>query len=124
MIYWGWIVLLGLCHTAIFPAAVKPIRVAVLLPEIRATGVAVEGIVGGLLQSLASFVIGQMGVRIGLTRALLWSGTFAYLVNLLLCFAFYYTQDRDTERINQILEERRRELIADHDQAEADPLSG
>lgn len=114
-IYWGWLVLLGLCHTAIFPAAIKPIRVGVLLPEIRATGVAVEGIVGGLLHSLASVVIGQMGVRIGLTRALLWSGTFAYLVNLLLSFGFYFTHDRDAERIHHILEERRAELTTGRD---------
>jgi hypothetical protein len=105
-----WISLLGLCHTAIFPAAIKPVRVAVLLPEIRATGVAVEGIVGGLLHSLANFVIGQMGVRIGLTKALLWTGTFAYLVNLLMCFAFYRTYGPDADRIHQTLTQRRDEL--------------
>jgi MFS family permease len=109
-VYWGWIVLLGLCHTAIFPAAVKPVRVAVLLPEIRATGVAVEGMVQGLLHSLASFAIGQMGVRIGLTKALLWSGTFAYAVNLVLCFGFYRTVERDADRIHQTLVRRRDEL--------------
>jgi predicted MFS family arabinose efflux permease len=111
-IYWFWVFLLGLCHTAIFPAAIKPIRVAVLLPEIRATGVAVENMVGGLMHSLASYVIGQMGVRMGLTSALLWSGTFAYAVNLVLCFAFYRTYDRDASAIQQILGKRREELTA------------
>jgi predicted MFS family arabinose efflux permease len=111
-VYWLWVFLLGLCHTAIFPAAIKPIRVAVLLPEIRATGVAVEGIVGGLLYSLASYVIGQMGLRMGLTAALLYSGTLAYGVHALLCFAFYYTYDRDADKMQQTLAQRRDELIA------------
>ena len=112
MVYWLWLFLLGLCHTAIFPAAIKPIRVAVLLPEIRATGVAVDGIVGGVLHSLASYLIGQMGIRFGLTTALLLTGTFAYVVHALLCFAFYRTYDRDAGRIQQILTERRDELVA------------
>jgi MFS family permease len=112
-LYWLWVLLLGICHTAIFPAAVKPIRVSVLLPEIRATGVAIEGIIGGLMYSLASYVIGQMGVRLGLTTALLWTGTFAYVVQALLCFALYRTYDRDANRIQEILAERRDELTAD-----------
>jgi predicted MFS family arabinose efflux permease len=112
-LYWLWLLLLGICHTAIFPAAIKPIRVAVLLPEIRATGVAVEGIVGGLTHSLASYLIGRMGVRLGLTTTLLWTGTFAYVVHALLCFAFYRTYDRDANRIQEILVERRDELTAD-----------
>jgi hypothetical protein len=116
-IYWLWICFLGLCHTAIFPAAIKPVRVAVVLPEIRATAVGVEGIVDGLLNSLASFAIGQMGVRIGLTRALLWSGTFAYALNLLLCSAFYRTLGHDADRIHQTLVERRDELTADRGRA-------
>jgi hypothetical protein len=112
LVYWLWLLLLGICHTAIFPAAVKPIRVAVLLPEIRATGVAVEGIIGGLMHSLASFVIGQMGIRLGLTTALLWTGTFAYVVHALLCFALYPTYDRDASQMQQILAERRDELTS------------
>jgi hypothetical protein len=87
-------------------------RVGVVLPEIRATGVAAEGIVQGLVHSLASFVIGQMGVRIGLTRALLWTGTCAYALNLLLCTAFHRTWGRDADRIHETLAERRAELTA------------
>jgi hypothetical protein len=110
-VYWLWLFLLGLCHTAIFPAAIKPIRVAVLLPEIRATGVAVEGIVGELLYAVASYTIGRMGIRMGLTSALLWSGTFAYAINLVFCFAFYRTYNRDANAIQQVLSERRDELV-------------
>jgi predicted MFS family arabinose efflux permease len=112
-VYWLWILLLAFCHTAIFPAAVKPMRVSVVLPEIRATGVAVEGIVQGLFHSVASFVIGQMGVRIGLTKALLWTGTCAYALNLLLCFAFHRTLGRDADRIHETLVQRRDELTTD-----------
>ena len=90
-----------------------PVEVATEHYEIRATGVAVEGIVQGLVHSLASFVIGQMGVRIGLTKALLWSGTFAYALNLLLCFAFYRTLGRDADRIHETLVDRRDELTGD-----------
>jgi hypothetical protein len=62
------------------------------------------------MNSVASFVIGQMGVRLGQTTALLWSGTFAYAVNLLLCFALYRTYNRDAEGIQQKLAARREEL--------------
>jgi MFS family permease len=109
-IYWVWVFFLGFCHTAIFPAAIKPIRVAVLLPEIRATGVAVEGVVGGLMHSLASYVIGHAGVRLGLTRTLIWTGTFAYAVHALLSLGLLFTFARDENRIQEILQERREEL--------------
>jgi len=62
------------------------------------------------MNSLASFVIGRIGVRFGQTAALLWTGTLAYAVNLLVCFALYRTYDRDESRIQQILAERREEL--------------
>ena len=59
-----------------------------------------------IVGALAAYVIGQLGVKLGLTGAFLWTANLATVINVLFWFAFYRTYPRDADRVQQTLAER------------------
>ncbi|MCP4543231.1 MAG: MFS transporter [Chloroflexi bacterium] len=104
--YWMLILFLGLCTEIRYSGAMGPMTAAVLLPEIRTTGFAIVQTMYAVVASLASCVIGQLGVKLGLTGAFLWTANLAIVLNVLVWFAFYRTYHRDADRVQQTLAER------------------
>jgi predicted MFS family arabinose efflux permease len=92
--------------------ALAPIRLAVTLPEIRATGSAVYGIVGKIFDTLTYLLIGKLALRLGLTTVFFWTLTVTCTVHTLLWFAFYPVYHKDAAKMQQVLAGRRAELTA------------
>jgi MFS family permease len=104
--YWVLIFLLGLLIEIPFSSAMAPVTSAVLLPEIRTTGFAIVQTVNDIGGALAAYVIGQLGVKLGLTGAFLWTVNLATVINVFLWFAFYRTYHRDADKVQQTLAKR------------------
>ncbi len=104
--YWILIFLLGLFIDIRYASAMAPITSAVLLPEIRTTGFAIVQTMYAIMAALAAYVIGQLGVKLGLTGTFLWTANLAIMINVLIWFVFYRTYPGDAKNVQQILAER------------------
>ena len=108
--YGGLLFALGFAQAIRYPAASSPLGVAVMVPEIRATGSSLGSIIWGLIAALASYVMGQLGIRAGLTRTFFWSSTVASLAGVLIAFLYHPVYHEDAAHVQRILAERRTEL--------------
>jgi MFS family permease len=104
--YWVLIFFLGLLIEIRYSSAMAPMTSAILLPEIRTTGFAIVQTMNAIVAALAAYVIGQLGVKLGLTKAFLCTVNLAIVINVLLWFAFYRTYHRDADKVQQTLAER------------------
>jgi predicted MFS family arabinose efflux permease len=111
--YGGLLFALGFAQAIRYPAASSPLRVAVMVPEIRTTGSSVGGVIASLSAALASYVMGQLATSVGLTRTFFWSSTVAGLVGALVSFLYYPVYHEDAAHVQQVLAGRRSELSKD-----------
>ncbi|HPO57641.1 MAG TPA: MFS transporter [Anaerolineaceae bacterium] len=113
--------------------AKEPMMQAVVLPEKRSSAYSVVNMIEGGLSAFAAVIAGSLADRLGLTRALLWTIPFPWLLCTILFSLFYFTYPRDFARVRAKLAARREELLAQglapapeaaqEDQAAADRLS-
>ena len=113
LVHWAFFCLMGLWIAASDAGAAVPMSTAVALPEVRATASAVGATVAGVATAVASTVIGQVGVRVGLTDTLAWAVTGAALAQVLLWAASYAVYGRDASKVQQTLSARLVELKAE-----------
>lgn len=104
--YWVLIFFLGLFIDIRYSSAMAPMTSAVLLPEVRTTGFAIVQTMYAIVAALAAYVIGQLGLKLGLTGAFLWTANLAIVINVLLWFVFYKTYHRDADAVQQTLSAR------------------
>jgi predicted MFS family arabinose efflux permease len=113
MPYGGLLFALGFAQTIRYPAASSPMGVAVMVPEVRATGASLGGVIAGLIAALAYYVMGQLASSVGLTRTFFWSSTVASLAGVLISFLYHPVYHEDAAQVQRILAERRAELAKD-----------
>ncbi len=104
--YYLFVFLFGLFLDIRYTGAVAPMTSAIVLPELRTTGFALIQTMYALAFALASFVIGKLGVEIGLTKTFLYATTGAAAINALVWFVFYPIFHRDATRIQTQLANR------------------
>ncbi len=110
IIYAVLIFALGLLLDIRYSGAMAPITSAVLLPEVRTTGFASIQVMYTLAQALASLVIGQLAIRMGLTEAFFWTATVACAINFVVWFAFYNMYHQDAQAVQRILTGRQQSI--------------
>ena len=108
--YGGLIFALGFAQAIRYPATSSPVDVAVMVPEIRATGSSFGSVIWGLIAALVSYVMGQLAIGVGLTRTFFWSSTVASLVGVLISFLYHPVYHEDAAQVQRVLAERRAEL--------------
>jgi len=89
----------------------EPVRMAVTPPEIRATASTMDSIATGLVGITRSYLIGQIGLRIGLSAVLGWTVIGANALHALIWCSYYAVYPRDAARMQQTLVERRDALV-------------
>ena len=111
-VYWIYFLIIGLSMQVTDSGAETPIRTSVVLPELRATALGVDGIVGGLTIVVAAYVVGQLGNSIGLTSTLIWAVIGGSTVYFLMWFAYYPVFQRDATKMQAVLSARQASLLA------------
>ena len=111
-VYWIYFLIIGLSMQVTDSGAETPIRTSVVLPELRATALGVDGIVGGLTIVVAAYVVGQLGDSIGLTSTLIWAVIGGSTVYFLMWFAYYPVFQRDATKMQAVLSARQASLLA------------
>jgi len=104
--YFVLVFLLGLVLDFRYSSAIAPITSAIIVPELRTTGFSLIQAMYTVALAIASFVIGRLGVSLGLTGAFLWTATGAAVVNALVWFLFYPIYSKDAERVQKRLSAR------------------
>jgi MFS family permease len=91
--------------------AKEPMMQAVVLPEIRSSAYSVVSLIEGGLSAFSGLIAGALADQIGLTRALLWTIPFPWVLCALVFTLFYFTYPKDAARVREILKQRREELM-------------
>ena len=91
--------------------AKEPMMQAVVPPEIRSSAYSVVNLIEGGLSAFAGVIAGALADQIGLTRALLWTIPFPWVICALFFTMFYFTYPRDAAKVRSILQARREELM-------------
>jgi MFS family permease len=110
ILFWLFFLMLGFSTQVAGSGSEVPMKLAVVLPEIRATSDAVSGVIATLINASAALIIGQLGDRLTLTPVLTWSVTGACILLLLIWCAFYFTYRKDNTQMQGILTERRSKI--------------
>jgi MFS family permease len=110
LIYWFYFFVLGFTYQVAGSGSEVPMKLAVVLPEIRATSDAVGGIIGTLVNASAALLIGNLGEKMTLTPVLTWSVIGSCILLSLIWFAYYVTYSKDSNRMQDILIKRRTEV--------------
>ncbi len=100
--------------------AKEPMMQAVVPPEMRSSAYSVVNLVEGGLSSFASIIAGALADKIGLTKALLWTIPFPWIICFLLFTLFYFTYPKDAARVRERMAQRREELLRVHEQPAPD----
>jgi len=102
---------MGVLMQTLTSGAGEPVRMAVTPPEIRATASTMDSIATGLVGITRSYLIGQIGLRIGLSAVLGWTVIGANALHALIWCSYYAVYPRDAARMQQTLVERRDALV-------------
>ncbi len=90
--------------------AKEPMMQAVVPPELRATAFSMTTFIESGFAALSAYLAGYLADRIGLTRALVWTIPFPWVICALLFTLFYVTYPRDAQQLREQMAERAREL--------------
>ncbi|MGW0202723.1 MFS transporter [Nonomuraea sp. NPDC003201] len=109
-VFWA---LLGACQ-GLNPPVNRPIVAGVVLPELRGQAYAIWlTVFETIAWALFSLLAGSLAATLGIQGVFLWVLVILMIVNGLLLSVLYVTYPRDTARIGQQLELRRRQALAD-----------
>ncbi len=99
--------------------AKEPMMQAVVPPEMRSSAYSVVNLIEGGLSAFSALIAGALAEQLGLTRALLWTIPFPWVICGILFTAFYFTYPRDAARVRSMMVARREELLNTQNQAGA-----
>ncbi|MEM5775310.1 MAG: MFS transporter, partial [Anaerolineaceae bacterium] len=91
--------------------AKEPMMQAVVLPEIRSSAYSVVNLIEGGLSAFSGLIAGALADKIGLTKAMLWTVPFPWVLCAAVFTLFYFTYPKDSARVHQILQTRREQLL-------------
>ena len=97
--------------------AKEPMMQAVVPPEMRSSAYSVVNFIEGGLSAFAGVIAGALADRIGLTRALVWTIPFPWLICGIAFSLFYFTYPKDAAKVGVLMQERREELLKVHKEA-------
>lgn len=92
--------------------AKEPMMQAVVPPEMRSSAYSVVNFIEGGLSAFSSLIAGALADSLGLTKALLWTIPFPWILCGLLFSLFYFTYPKDAERVRTLMAARREELLS------------
>lgn len=98
--------------------AKEPMMQAVVPPEMRSSAYSVVNFIEGGLSAFASLIAGALADRIGLTRALLWTIPFPWIICCAVFTLFYFTYPADAARVREKMAARRADLVRAHAEPE------
>lgn len=94
--------------------AKEPMMQAVVPPEMRSSAYSMVNLIEGGLSAFAGLICGALADRIGLTKALLWTIPFPWVICFVLFSMFYFTYPKDAARVRTLMASRRGELLRAH----------
>ncbi|TFG73507.1 MAG: MFS transporter [Anaerolineales bacterium] len=113
---WGFWAFFALCFfTALMiswpgKGAKEPMMQGAVPPELRATAFAMTTFIESGFAAVAAWIAGNLADSIGLTKALLWTIPFPWVICLFLYTGFYWVYPRDTQRLRALMAERAQEI--------------
>ncbi len=63
---------------------------------------------------LRAVIAGALADKMGLTKALLWTVPFPWLICTIVFSLFYFTYPKDAAKVRELMAERREELLVVH----------
>jgi MFS family permease len=97
--------------------AKEPMMQAVVLPEIRASAYSVVNLIEGGLSAFSGLIAGALADKIGLTKALLWTVPFPWVLCAVFFTLFYFTYPRDLAKVHAIMNQRREKMLKEAKEA-------
>jgi MFS family permease len=94
--------------------AKEPMMQAVVPPEMRSSAYSMVNLIEGGLSAFAGLIAGALADRIGLTKALLWTIPFPWLICFVVFSMFYFTYPKDAAHVRALMATRRDELLRAH----------
>ena len=113
---WPFGQLVALCVvTALFiswpgKGAKEPMMQGAIAPELRGTAFAMVTFIESGFAALAAYLAGALADRIGLTKAMLWTVPFPWIICALLFTLFYWAYPRDSKILRDQMQERAKEI--------------
>ncbi|MCJ7623295.1 MAG: MFS transporter [Anaerolineaceae bacterium] len=114
----AWAFITALLITWPGRGAKEPMMQAVVPPEMRSSAYSVVNLIEGGLSAFAGLIAGALADSIGLTKALLWTIPFPWILCGLVFTLFYFTYPKDAARVRQQMVLRREELLRNNHQAQ------
>lgn len=91
----------------------EPMMQAIVTPEMRSSAYSVVNLIEGGLSAFSGLIAGALADKIGLTKALLWTVPFPWILCGVGFTLFYFTYPKDSARIRAKLSERREQLLSE-----------
>ena len=92
----------------------EPMMQAVVPPEMRSSAYSVVNFIEGGLSAFAGVIAGALADKIGLTKALVWTVPFPWLICTIVFTLFYFTYPKDAAKVRVLMAKRREELLEAH----------
>jgi MFS family permease len=86
----------------------EPMMQGVVPPELRGTAFAMTTFIESGFAAVAGVLAGSLADQIGLSRALIWTVPFPWIICALLFSLFYITYPKDAEKLRHLMSERAR----------------
>jgi len=86
--------------------AKEPMMQGVVPPELRGTAFSMTTFIESGFAAIAGLLAGTLGDKIGLTRAMLWTVPFPWIICAALFSLFYITYPKDSEKLRKLMAER------------------
>ena len=90
--------------------AKEPMMQGAVPPELRSTAFAMTTFIESGFAAVAAWIAGSLADSIGLTKALLWTIPFPWVICAILYSGFYWAYPRDTTRLRALMSARAREI--------------
>lgn len=104
--------------------AKEPMMQAVVPPEKRSSAYSVVNLIEGGLSAFSGLIAGTLADQIGLTKALLWTVPFPWLICTVFFTIFYFTYPKDAAKVRAQMAARREELLKNGGHEASDESAG
>ena len=89
----------------------------VVPPELRGTAFSMSTFIESGFAAIAGVIAGTLADRIGLSRALIWTVPFPWIICAALFSLFYVTYPKDAKKLRQLMADRAQLIEQAHDQS-------
>jgi len=113
---WSFGAVVALCFvTALFiswpgKGAKEPMMQGVVPPELRSSAFAMVVFIESGFAAIAAYIAGVIADNIGITRAMVWTVPFPWLICGLVFSLFYLTYPKDSKKLRNLMAKRAKEL--------------